>query len=171
MRINDNRTVLPQGTTLHGTSCSYTIIKMLGQGTFGITYLASISYGESVAVKEFFMREINGHNGSSVTSGNKKGMVDYYHKKFVREAGNLSKLHHPNIISVREAWAENDTVYYSMEYLDGGSLDNLILSEGGLTEADTLRYTREMAKSVLVQLQTRAIRLQLKKPMTRTICL
>ncbi len=76
------------------------------------------------------MREINGRNGSSVTSGNKKGMVDYYRKKFVREAGNLSKLHHPNIISVREAWAENDTVYYSMEYLDGGSLDNLILSEG-----------------------------------------
>ena len=72
---------------------------------------------------------------------------------------------------MREAWAENDTVYYSMEYLDGGSLDNLILSEGGLTEADALRYTREMAKSVLVQLQTRAIRLQLKKPMTRTICL
>lgn len=64
MRINDNRTVLPQGTTLHGTSCSYTIIKMLGQGTFGITYLASTSYGESVAVKEFFMREINGRNGS-----------------------------------------------------------------------------------------------------------
>lgn len=44
MRINDNRTVLPQGTTLHGTSCSYTIIKMLGQGTFGITYIASTSY-------------------------------------------------------------------------------------------------------------------------------
>lgn len=162
MRINDNRTVLPQGTTLHGTSCSYTIIKMLGQGTFGITYLASTSYGESVAVKEFFMREINGRNGSSVTSGNKKGMVDYYRKKFVREAGNLSKLHHPNIISVREAWAENDTVYYSMEYLDGGSLDNLILSEGGLTEADALRYTREMATALMFMHNNKMLHLDLK---------
>lgn len=162
MKINDNRTVLPQGTTLHGTSCSYTIIKMLGQGTFGITYLASTSYGESVAVKEFFMREINGRNGSSVTSGNKKGMVDYYRKKFVREAGNLSKLHHPNIISVREAWAENDTVYYSMEYLDGGSLDNLILSEGGLTEADALRYTREMATALMFMHNNKMLHLDLK---------
>lgn len=162
MKINDNRTVLPQGTTLHGTSCSYTIIKMLGQGTFGITYLASTSYGESVAVKEFFMREINGRNGSSVTSGNKKGMVDYYRKKFVREAGNLSKLHHPNIISVREAWAENDTVYYSMEYLDGGSLDDLILSEGGLTEADALRYTREMATALMFMHNNKMLHLDLK---------
>lgn len=162
MRINDNRTVLPQGTTLYGTSCSYTIIKMLGQGTFGITYLASTSYGESVAVKEFFMREINGRNGSSVTSGNKKGMVDYYRKKFVREAGNLSKLHHPNIISVREAWAENDTVYYSMEYLDGGSLDDLILSEGGLTEADALRYTREMATALMFMHNNKMLHLDLK---------
>ena len=162
MRINDNRTVLPQGTTLHGTSCSYTIIKMLGQGTFGITYLASTSYEESVAVKEFFMREINGRNGSSVTSGNKKGMVDYYRKKFVREAGNLSKLHHPNIISVREAWAENDTVYYSMEYLDGGSLDDLILSEGGLTEADALRYTREMATALMFMHNNKMLHLDLK---------
>ena len=162
MRINDNRTVLPQGTTLHGTSCSYTIIKMLGQGTFGITYLASTSYGESVAVKEFFMREINGRNGSSVTSGNKKGLVDYYRKKFVREAGNLSKLHHPNIISVREAWAENDTVYYSMEYLDGGSLDNLILSEGGLTEADALHYTREMATALMFMHNNKMLHLDLK---------
>lgn len=162
MKINDNRTVLPQGTILHGTSCSYTIIKMLGQGTFGITYLASTSYGESVAVKEFFMREINGRNGSSVTSGNKKGMVDYYRKKFVREAGNLSKLHHPNIISVREAWAENDTVYYSMEYLDGGSLDNLILSEGGLTEADALRYTREMATALMFMHNNKMLHLDLK---------
>lgn len=162
MRINDNRTVLPQGTTLHGSSCSYTIIKMLGQGTFGITYLASTSYGESVAVKEFFMREINGRNGSSVTSGNKKGLVDYYRKKFVREAGNLSKLHHPNIISVREAWTENDTVYYSMEYLDGGSLDNLILSEGGLTEADALRYTREMATALMFMHNNKMLHLDLK---------
>lgn len=162
MRINDNRTVLSQGTILHGTSCSYTIIKMLGQGTFGITYLASTSYGESVAVKEFFMREINGRNGSSVTSGNKKGMVDYYRKKFVREAGNLSKLHHPNIISVREAWAENDTVYYSMEYLDGGSLDDLILSEGGLTEADALRYTREMATALMFMHNNKMLHLDLK---------
>lgn len=162
MKINDNRTVLPQGTILHGISCSYTIIKMLGQGTFGITYLASTSYGESVAVKEFFMREINGRNGSSVTSGNKKGMVDYYRKKFVREAGNLSKLHHPNIISVREAWAENDTVYYSMEYLDGGSLDDLILSEGALTEADALRYTREMATALMFMHNNKMLHLDLK---------
>ena len=77
-------------------------------------------------------------------------------------AGNLSKLHHPNIISVREAWAENDTVYYSMEYLDGGSLDDLILSEGGLTEADALRYTREMATALMFMHNNKMLHLDLK---------
>ena len=162
MGINDTRTALPHGTVLHGTSSNYTIAKVLGQGTFGITYLAYDNDGESVAVKEFFMRDVNGRDGSSVTSGNKKGMVDYYRKKFVREAGNLSKLHHPNIISVREAWAENDTVYYSMAYLDGGSLDNLIVSEGGLTEADALRYTREMATALTFMHDNKMLHLDLK---------
>lgn len=61
---------LSQGTILHGKSYDYEIVKALGQGSFGITYLASVKMrGELgsidatvyVAIKEFFMHEVNGY--------------------------------------------------------------------------------------------------------------
>lgn len=81
-----------------------------------------------VAVKEFFMKEVNGRENSSVTSGSTSngGLFYYYRDKFEREARNLSTLSHPNIVKVLEAFHANGTTYYSMEYIDGISLDKKI---------------------------------------------
>ncbi len=93
---------------LNGASYKYHIEKVLGQGSFGITYLASIKMAGAlgaidtnikVAIKEFFMHGINGRSGATVTSGSQSGLYDYYKKKFKREAINLSKLQHTNIIN------------------------------------------------------------------------
>lgn len=60
---------LPKGTILHGKSFVYQIDNVLGQGSFGITYLASIKINGAlgsidanvkVTVKEFFMANFNG---------------------------------------------------------------------------------------------------------------
>lgn len=58
---------LTKGTILHGKSYDYEIVKALGQGSFGITYLASVKMrGELgaidafVAIKEFFMSDFKG---------------------------------------------------------------------------------------------------------------
>ena len=120
------------GYILHSTKYSYKIIKVLGQGSFGITYLANVimegplgtlDSNMNVAIKEFFMREVNGRIGETVTSGSKGGLSDYYKGKFRREALNLSKLHHSNIVKVLETFETNNTVYYVMEYIDGNSLN------------------------------------------------
>ena len=57
---------LTAGTILKGKAYTYTIEKVLGQGSFGITYLASFpvpgSLGEitaKAAVKEFFAKEFD----------------------------------------------------------------------------------------------------------------
>ena len=148
---------LSQGVTLHGQSYSYCIEQVLGQGSFGITYLASVRMQGAlgsidakvkVAVKEFFMREINGREGSAVTSGSDDGMFADYRREFVREVTSLSKLSHPNIIKVLECFEANNTVYFSMEYLDGGSLDELIDKRGRLSEAATLSYVRQIADAL-----------------------
>ena len=111
---------LPSGTVLYGKTYCYEITKPLGQGSFGITYLAKVKLnGELgainatvfVAIKEFFMQEINGRDNTSVTSGNKEGVYDQYKRKFIGEAKYLSKLKHENIINVREAFVANITVY------------------------------------------------------------
>ncbi|MBQ2879006.1 MAG: hypothetical protein IJE42_08780, partial [Bacteroidaceae bacterium] len=80
----DNKTLLP-GTTLKGSQYTYKIEKVLGQGTFGITYLAttyikvdgalgSLQTKIQVAIKEFFMRDINGRNENTVTCSNNGGL-------------------------------------------------------------------------------------------------
>jgi len=80
------------------------------------------------------MRDINGRDGTSVTSGSKHGIYEDYKRKFKREALNLSKLNHPDIVKVVELFEANSTAYYVMEYIDGGSLNSYIDEYGPLNE-------------------------------------
>lgn len=162
---------LMPGVMLHGTSYNYRIERVLGQGSFGITYLASVKMIGAlgsidanlyVAIKEFFMREINGREDSAVTSGNKQGLYRDYQKKFVREAQNLAKLQHPHIIKVVESFEENNTVYYSMEYISGGSLDEMITENDGLSQSQVLEYTRQIGAALSFMHASGMLHLDLK---------
>ena len=156
---------------LHGASYNYRIERVLGQGAFGVTYLASVSLTGSlgaiateakVAVKEFFMQDINGRSGTEVTSGNNRGIFSEYRRKFLREAKALSHLKHPNIVSVLEAFEANHTVYYVMEYLDGCSLDSYISRNGRLSEAETLTITRNIGSALAYLHSNKMVHLDLK---------
>ena len=158
---NNMTTSLPVGTILHGEAYDYKITRILGQGSFGITYQAKVEMKGAlgtldsnmyVAIKEFFMKEVNGREGSTVTSSSdsKGGLVDYYRKKFEREAQNLSTLKHDNIVRVLESFHGNGTVYYAMEFIDGQSLDNTIINspKGHLDETTALSYTRQIGAAL-----------------------
>lgn len=162
---------LPKGTILHGKSFVYQIDNVLGQGSFGITYLASIKINGAlgsidanvkVTVKEFFMANFNGRQGCTVTSGSQDGMYDYYKHKFTQEAINLSKLHHPNIVNVLEAFEENNTVYYAMEYIDGGSLDKKIEQNQKLSEKQCVELTKQIGSAVSFMHDNMMLHLDLK---------
>lgn len=162
---------LPKGTILHGKSFVYQIDNVLGQGSFGITYLASIKINGAlgsidanvkVTVKEFFMANFNGRQGCTVTSGSQDGMYGYYKHKFTQEAINLSKLHHPNIVNVLEAFEENNTVYYAMEYIDGGSLDKKIEQNQKLSEKQCMELTKQIGSAVSFMHDSMMLHLDLK---------
>lgn len=166
-------TALPQGTQLKGPKNTYKIKKVLGQGTFGITYLAttdmkvtgqigSFTTTVKVAVKEFFMKGFNGRKGTSVTSGSQAGYFSDYKQKFLREAENLSKLQHRNIVKVLESFETNGTVYYAMEYLEGGSLDDLIKRQGALSEPEAIRITRQIGEALSFMHAHQMLHLDLK---------
>ena len=168
-----NENTLTIGTVLQGKSYSYTIKKVLGQGTFGITYLATTqvkvhgALGElettmQVAVKEFFMRDINGRTENTVTTGSQGGLYANYKKKFAREAENLSKLHHPNIVKVLEFFEANKTVYYAMEYVDGGSLDKYIKPYQGIPESEALKQAKQIGAALSYMHTHKMLHLDLK---------
>ena len=170
--METNITLTPN-TLLRGKSYTYTIQKVLGQGTFGITYLATTqvkvhgALGElettmQVAVKEFFMRDINGRDENTVTTGSKEGIYANYKKKFAREAENLSKLKHPHIVKVLEYFEANNTVYYAMEYVEGGNLDNYIKQHNGLPEAECVKYARQIGSALSYMHAHKMLHLDLK---------
>lgn len=161
---------LKKGYVLQGNSYSYMIEEVLGQGTFGITYratvkmkgaLGSLDSHITVAVKEFFMKDYNERNGTNVTSGSKAGLYGYYKAKFLKEALNLSKLQHSNIVSVVESFEANDTAYYVMAYIPGGSLDSRI-SRQGLSLSQTMHYAEQIATALAYMHQHRMLHLDLK---------
>ena len=164
---------LSPGSVLNGNHYNYKIEKVLGQGTFGITYLAKVSLqgqlgqldiNVHVTIKEFFMKEINGREGTSVTASStgKGGLFYDYKQKFAREAKNLSKLKHPNIVNVMDYFEANNTCYYVMEYLSGGDLDTLIEKRGGLSEEETIRFTRQIGAALSFMHQNKMLHLDLK---------
>lgn len=163
------------GTVLHGEAYDYKIIKALGQGTFGITYQAKVEMKGAlgtldsnmyVAVKEFFMKEVNGRSGDTVTSGStsKGGLFSYYREKFEREARNLGTLKHPNIVRVLEMFIANGTAYYAMEFISGMSLDDTITQspQGRLSTEQAIRLTKQIGAAVSFMHSRKMLHLDVK---------
>lgn len=139
------------GTTLQGDK--YKIERVLGQGGFGITYLAIQSGLErKVAIKEFFMKELceRDESTSHVTLGTSGSAetVARFREKFLKEARNIARLDHPNIVSVIDVFEENGTAYYVMKYAENGSLSDKVKREGYLTEPMATRYILHVASAL-----------------------
>lgn len=160
------------GTILHGHSYNYQIKGVLGHGAFGITYLASICLkGElgilnsnvSVAIKEFFLQDVSARSSSGDIYEPSPNSIAYkYGKKFKKEALNLARLNHQNIVKVLESFEENNTYYYVMEYIEGSSLDAYILEKGGLPEKEALQYVEEIGKALQYMHSQKMLHLDLK---------
>lgn len=163
---------LAKGTLLQGGK--YKIEAVLGQGSFGITYLASAKFSADgglgkmdvvakVAIKEFFMSEINTRkeDGSTV-DGSTGNVFTNYRKKFRKEAENLAKLSHSNIVKVFDVFDENGTTYYTMEYLDGDDLDGYIKQKDRLGEDETIRIIREVGEAIAYMHSKKMLHLDIK---------
>ena len=131
----------------------YRIEKVLGQGGFGITYLATqVGLNRKVAIKEFFMKEYCNRDEatSSVSLGTvgSKDVVMRFREKFVKEAQNIAALNHPHIIRIYDVFEENNTAYYVMEYLDNASLSDYLKQKGRLSEQEAVFFIKQIADAL-----------------------
>lgn len=140
---------LQPNTTLQGGK--YRIERVLGQGGFGITYLAvQTSLNRFVAIKELFIggsgQAINDRRGNQVVVTNSANQQSFNQQKakFKKEALRLANLNHPNLVKVHEFFEENGTAYYVMDYIEGESLRTKLNREGVLSEDLVLKYLQQL---------------------------
>ena len=142
---------LKPGTFLQGNK--YRIEKSLGYGGFAITYLAEqVLASRMVCIKEFFPKTYYNRNDDKLhvslgTQCNRE-MMDAYKKKFLTEARTIANLDHPNIIHILDIFEENDTVYYVMDYINGGTLLDTIRAKGPIAEQTAVAMICSVANAL-----------------------
>ena len=129
--INNNQIELPANYQLE----HYSIIRTLGRGGFGITYLAlDTQRNRPVVLKEFFPANAAFRSTSqievSLLSTEKRDEFAEGLRRFQREAMTLSEFKHPNITEVTAMFKANGTAYFVMEYIDGHSLQMALEEQG-----------------------------------------
>ena len=152
---------LPVGAVLDSGQQRYRIVKVLGQGGFGITYqaVAKIKVGNVTidgffAIKEHFLSSFCGRQGASVTIPNPSNVqeVNDSLNSFLTEAERLNRLslEHDGLVKVNESFQANGTAYYVMEYIGGENLRQYVKRQpaGRLSEAEALPIIRQVAEAV-----------------------
>lgn len=81
----------------------------------------------------------------TVGTGSQRELVEKFRGKFIREAQMIASMDHPGIVRVTDVFEENDTAYYVMENLPGGSLAEKVKKEGPLSEELAEKYIRQVA--------------------------
>ena len=130
----DDLRVLSPGTIL----LDYRIEAVLGSGTFGITYRARWEDRQrTVAIKEFFPREIAVRDGSKSVrptgSAEERETFEWGLASFLKEAQTLAKLDHPNIVEVLRFFRLNGTAYLVMDYCEGQPLNKVVSKDTPLS--------------------------------------
>lgn len=149
---------LKAGTILQNGKYPYVIERVLGIGGFGITYkgYAEIDVNGTVtkqyfAIKEHFIKdwcEREGNTGKIIPSNPLRERVEDGKRDFLAEAKRLSQITHPNIVKVFEVFEENDTAYYTMEYLEGQNLNDFIAQRGALSSDYMLKLFMPLCNAI-----------------------
>ncbi|MBQ0074680.1 MAG: SUMF1/EgtB/PvdO family nonheme iron enzyme [Prevotella sp.] len=164
---------LTPGTVLKSENYTYHIERVLGHGAFGITYLVNTSIsmqgqlgtihtGVKVALKEFYMEKEMKRVGSELVTQVDKERVANYAEKFRHEAKKLAMLSHPNIVKVLEVFEANNTIYYSMEYLPDGTLNDYVNKRGGLPEKEAIGCIRQVGSALKYMHTNKMLHLDIK---------
>ena len=137
---------LRAGSILNGR---YIVGRVLGQGGFGITYLAQDYQTKGlVAIKEYLPTEFAGRTTGTyavqVYSGDRRENFEYGKEQFLAEAKTLAEfIGNDHIVRIYSYFEEYGTAYLAMEYIDGESLDKYVRRFGG-------RLTVEQANELLI---------------------
>lgn len=122
------------GTTLQGGK--YTLERVLGEGGFGITFLATHHYLQQTVV----IKTLNSSQSNSAFS--------QIQQQFQDEGRRLALCTHPNIVRVSDFFVENGLPYLVMDYIPGETLEQLVFPDQPLPEAIAIHYIRQIGAAL-----------------------
>ncbi len=125
----------------------FRIIRVLGQGGCGITYLATTARtNKFVAIKEFYPQQLSQRDAATGQVSFTKS-ADKLKRKFLTEAEKIKSLSHSGIVKVKEMFEANGTAYFVMDYVEGRSLNELVECESINTD-EAVSIILEVAKAL-----------------------
>ena len=142
---------LPKGSVIGGR---YTIMGVLGEGGFGITYLGYDNrLGAEIAVKEYFPHGISFRDITDktvrVSSHTDEEFYSHGKEQFFSEARTLVRFaKEPGVVSVTDYIQENNTAYLIMEYLEGENLRQYLQNHGVLTADEIITMLEPMMRTL-----------------------
>jgi len=139
---------LPPGHLLHQR---YSIQKVLGQGGFGITYLAyDTLLAQEICIKELFIYGSSTRGSGFTVYSQTNGLFSFtdFVERFIQEAQRLTRFRHPNIVRVLDVFRANQTAYMVMEFVPGETLKQKIQREGPMNTRDALQLTDQLLDAV-----------------------
>ena len=118
---------LPPDTLIGG----YRVVRRLAAGGFGVVYLAVDGEGQQVAIKEYLPASLATRAPGELTPKVPPEKLSLYRlglKSFFEEGRSLAQISHASVVSVLNFFRENETVYMVMNYLEGASLQDFIIT-------------------------------------------
>ncbi len=136
----------------------YYVGNVIGQGGFGITYVGwDLTLEMKVAIKEYFP------SGSATRTNSLSNQIQWDFtgdgkanwsegmERFLKEARKMAKLDSvPAIVRVRDAFAENQTAYIVMDFVEGDTLKKYLMGHGVLKYEECMTLLSPILDSLAV---------------------
>ena len=129
---------LPADTVIGG----YRVVRRISAGGFGVVYLAVDKEGQQVAIKEYLPSALTVRDQGELVPHVAPEKLSLYRlglKSFFEEGRSLAQIPHPSVVSVLNFFRQNETVYMVMNYLEGATLQDFIVTARDLKKQKVFR--------------------------------
>ena len=129
---------LPADTVIGG----YRVVRRISAGGFGVVYLAVDKEGQQVAIKEYLPSALTVRDQGELVPHVAPEKLSLYRlglKSFFEEGRSLAQISHPSVVSVLNFFRQNETVYMVMNYLEGATLQDFIVTARDLKKQKVFR--------------------------------
>ncbi len=158
---------LPPDTMIGG----YRVLRKLAGGGFGLVYLAEDASGQQVAIKEYLPTALTLRAPGELVPQVAPEKLSLYRlglKSFFEEGRSLAQISHASVVSVLNFFRQNETVYMVMNYLEGATLQDFIVTARELKKDKVFRESTirslfdEILRGLRVVHQHKMLHLDLK---------